>query len=484
MPPIHPPSERGVPKGANEGEGGREFLAAVNGAISKFSRVLLPVVSALLLSSALLSMVPTTSADPGVKNAWTVYGGGCPGGCSGHGQCVGALQDGQVDKPGHECKCHSGYTGVACTLRVCPAGRAWADVATAAQTAHADGVECSGFGFCNRQTGMCACRDGFEGNACQRTSCPKGDNSFGVGEKCSGHGTCMTIAEVSRTVDYNYGLFTSVEYTNWDADMVQGCVCEEGWEGFDCSDKSCLWGPDPETTWIDEVQVLDCKCEANCDGWITLTYLGESTRLIEWNAAASVVEEELERLHMIQDVRVTTHGSERGICGPNGAATRIQFLRDSYKQRDYLNITVNTTRLSGTNVAGTIYSAGQSSAYVSTVISVKSTKQMMECSGRGTCNPFGKNNGECMCYPGYGPSSDGQGGLPDDDWNIRDCGSMRTDFNWTGITCPYVAPQWGGSQSICGSKHTACNAQKQCNCSYGYEGGACEWLTCSRGKAW
>ena len=129
-------------------------------------------------------------------------------------------------------------------------------------------------------------------------------------------------------------------------------------------------------------------------------------------------------------------------------------------------------------------SAGQSSAYVSTVISVKSTKQMMECSGRGTCNPFGKNNGECMCYPGYGPSSDGQGGLPDDDWNIRDCGSMRTDFNWTGITCPYVAPQWGGSQSICGSKHTACNAQKQCNCSYGYEGGACEWLTCSRGKAW
>lgn len=487
MPPIHPPSRSLLPEpeGVGDmGEGRETLVASLNRAVGGLSRILLPAVSALLLSSALLSVVPTISAEPGVKNAWTVYGGGCPSGCSGHGQCVGAKQDGLMDKFGHECKCHSGYTGTACTLRVCPAGRAWADVPTAAQTAHADDVECSGFGHCDRATGKCACRDGFEGNACQRTSCPKGDNSMTIGEKCSGHGQCMTIREASQTIDYKYNLFKSVDYSNWDADKIQGCVCEQGWGGYDCSEKQCPWGPDPETTWLDEIQVLDCKCESNCQGWITLNYLGESTRLIPYNAAASLVEDELERLNMITDVRVKTYGSEKGVCGPNGAATTIQFLRDNYKLRDYQNITVNATRLSGTNVAAAMYRSGQKSVYETTVSSQKSTKVMMECSGRGTCNPGNKNDGTCVCYPGYGTTSDGRGNKATEEFNYKDCGSIRTDFNWTGITCPYVAPQWGGSQSICGTKHNACNAQKQCNCTHGYEGGACEWLTCSRGKAW
>lgn len=148
-------------------------LRALNDISSTVFKIVLPVMSLLLISTTLLSVLPTATGEPGVKNTHTVYGGGCPAACSGHGQCVGAKVDGLVDKPGHECKCHSGFTGVDCTLRICPSGRAWADSASAPQTAHRDGVECSGFGFCNRQFGTCKCRDGFEGNACQRLSCPK-----------------------------------------------------------------------------------------------------------------------------------------------------------------------------------------------------------------------------------------------------------------------------------------------------------------------
>ena len=296
---------------------------------------------------------------------------------------------------------------------------------------------------------------------------------------------CLTMAEASKTIDYAFNLFTSVDYTNWDKDMIQGCVCEDGWEGHGCSQRSCPWGPDPRVGGKDEVQVLDCKCESNCQGWITLTYLGETTNLIPYSASASFVEEELEKLSSIIDVRVTTHGSEKGVCGPNGAATAIQFLRDKYKLRDYKNITVDTTKFTGTNAAASMKYSGQNSGYVTSVSSVKNTKQKLECSGRGTCNPNGKNDGKCNCYPGYGPASDMRGGAPEVDNNYLDCGSIRTDFNWTGITCPYVAPQWGGSQSICGDKAHSCNLNTlACNCTHGYEGGACEWLTCSRGKAW
>lgn len=28
------------------------------------------------------------------------------------------------------------------------------------------------------------------------------------------------------------------DYDDWDADMIHGCVCDEGWEGYDCSLRS------------------------------------------------------------------------------------------------------------------------------------------------------------------------------------------------------------------------------------------------------
>ncbi|GMH98156.1 hypothetical protein TrST_g6758 [Triparma strigata] len=476
-----------MPRSSPSSSSAQTPLALSNSVINSTARVLLPAITLLLLSSSFLSRT-VVDAEPLIKNTHTVYGGGCPAGCSGHGQCVGQKQDGNVNKIGHECKCHDGFTGTTCSLRICPSGRSWADPASAVQTAHADGVECSRFGFCDRATGKCACRDGFEGNACQRLKCPMGDNNFLVSEKCSGHGACMTMAQAAKEINYDMDLFTSVTYTNWDADMIQGCVCHSGWTGHDCSQRECPWGPDPRITSAkDEVQVVDCKCQDVCTGWIHLGYKGDNTRSIPFDSSAAFVEHELNRLDSIEDVRVSMPANKA--CTHDGSAIKIEFLRDVSRQRDYQNITVNITYLSSTGAApsASVHTNGIASAYYPDVKSQKSTKVPMECSGRGTCNARGINSGECSCYPGYGPASDGRRNAATRRNNYLDCGSVRTDFNWTGITCPKVAPQYGGAADICGnpSAHTACNPNTlACQCDTGYEGGACEWLSCSRGKAW
>lgn len=49
-------------------------------------------------------------------------------------------------------------------------------------------MECSNKGLCDRASGQCMCFEGYEGFACSRTTCPSG---------CSGHGTCMSVKELS-----------------------------------------------------------------------------------------------------------------------------------------------------------------------------------------------------------------------------------------------------------------------------------------------
>jgi EGF-like domain len=50
-------------------------------------------------------------------------------------------------------------------------GIAWVQVATGVDDAHGM-VECSNMGICDQNTGACKCREGFEGNACERLACP------------------------------------------------------------------------------------------------------------------------------------------------------------------------------------------------------------------------------------------------------------------------------------------------------------------------
>ena len=148
---------------------------------------------------------------------------GCPNECSMNGICS--------DEHDWQCLCDEGFTGPDCSQRVCPAGTAWADWPSANQTAHAELVECSGFGYCDRAAGECVCRPGFTGHACNRMMCAQGSVNR---ELCSGHGRCLSMAESAEQVDYVW-LWRVGEYSGWDKDQIFGCACDVGFSGYDCS---------------------------------------------------------------------------------------------------------------------------------------------------------------------------------------------------------------------------------------------------------
>lgn len=188
----------------------------------------------------------------------------CPNACSAHGKC------GAYDM----CLCYRNWMSNDCSERICQFGLAHVDTpkgdldassgeltgpddtvipndavypfGTTEQypaTKDLDGNlitnsaheyrECSNKGICDRQTGSCACFEGYDGSACQRASCPS--NADGV---CSGHGTCESVKEIAAR-DFNN------VYSLWDEDATMGCVCDGGYAGADCSERVCKFGADP-----------------------------------------------------------------------------------------------------------------------------------------------------------------------------------------------------------------------------------------------
>ncbi len=93
--------------------------------------------------------------------------------------------------------------------------------------------ECSNRGNCDRTSGECSCLEGFEGSACQRTSC-----YFSDSVECSGHGLCLNAEELAKLDGNNV-------YNLWDAKITHGCYCDNGYTGFDCSYRTCKVGSDP-----------------------------------------------------------------------------------------------------------------------------------------------------------------------------------------------------------------------------------------------
>ena len=138
--------------------------------------------------------------------------------CSGRGTCK--LYG---DTPG--CLCESGWRGTDCSV-ACPG-------------LDETGVACNGHGSCfitfeNDQVQTeCACNDKYRGDACE-VECP------GVGEACSGHGTCTVT------------------------DNIASCTCDTGmltWSGSQCNCTNLL-SCNGRGTCVNG----RCQCEGNFDG--------------------------------------------------------------------------------------------------------------------------------------------------------------------------------------------------------------------------
>lgn len=183
----------------------------------------------------------------------------CPNSCSGHGVC------GAFDL----CECYANWQGNDCSARTCAYGWAWVDTASGNDNAH-NYAECSNKGVCDRKTGQCKCYDGYEGKACRRSSCPN---------DCSGHGTCEFIEELAESIvsggqlGRHYGPMghhDNMDDAQWDAWKIQGCQCDGGWEGTDCSSRMCPRGDDPLTT--DQNNYQEIFMHDGTGGTYTLTY--------------------------------------------------------------------------------------------------------------------------------------------------------------------------------------------------------------------
>lgn len=194
----------------------------------------------------------------------------CPDHCSGHGKCV-IENHKHSTLPGGKfmCECWPGFVGLNCAGRDCPYGKALSDVPFGDNAAH-QYEECSGRGLCDRKTGECVCYDGTEGQACGKLTCPNA---------CSGHGKCETARAMAK-----YHSDIPYTYDQWDADMAVGCFCDPGYEGADCSLRSCPLGDDPLTNRTrdansninveqkHEVQLLRLDGVTDVAGSYTLTY--------------------------------------------------------------------------------------------------------------------------------------------------------------------------------------------------------------------
>lgn len=247
----------------------------------------------------------------------------CPNGCSGNGDCMAKDM----------CECYKSFQGNDCADRTCLFGHAHVDTPkgdidmdqdresagpilvnsqqfpegtyeyfnqdAANEEAHFY-MECSNKGICDRSTGLCQCFDGYEGNGCQRTTCPG---------RCNGHGTCESIRELGLkaggTLFGAEGAAGPVTYDLWDSNSTYGCRCDPWYYGPDCNRRHCKVGVDPlflsAGTPTYETFVVHAHALTGAltdDSWIRLRlfdYYGESyiTQKIEVDdgAAGTVIED-------------------------------------------------------------------------------------------------------------------------------------------------------------------------------------------------
>lgn len=355
----------------------------------------------------------------------------CPGEeveCSGHGVCSG--------DPTYVCSCLEGWTAADCSLRTCPTGTNWFDLAVADNIAHQES-ECSNNGICDRDYGTCECNDGFVGEACDRMSCSRvmsrdlvyGEEWMESGVECNGKGTCLSMRDLALygdvngvVQDYTYGATPNDEAT-WDFDVIYGCLCDEGFEGPDCSQRSCPTGDNPDSEGVPEIQTVTCQHLKNRNNTVTsdmeydptvsftLTFRSEISASLSFNASAADIEEALEALSGIDQVVVEFDDTTEFACAsPDSDADDPQYSTWSvtfYEPTGDLPDLVMAENF--------MFSAEEDPGLNFTVTTTQdATTEDAVCSERGVCDYM---TGQCACFTGWG-SSDGQGAQGD----REDCG--------------------------------------------------------------
>lgn len=305
----------------------------------------------------------------------------CPNHCSGRGTC------GEDDK----CACYSRYQGPDCSERKCKENIAWVDGTVAAPHAYA---ECSNKGICDRETGECVCNPLFDGAACQRMICPNA---------CSGHGTCEYINDLAG----------SYAASNWDATKIQGCKCDGGWEGYDCSLRMCPRGDDPLTIHDATTNPGDIHTLSTVSGTSGTPLDGEAVFLVQdlygsWETSrpfsvdsATEAEAALEDLDIINSISSVTVNSYTAVDSNDGNGfTYVITLSDPphVTQIAIEGKSCNDAGCYGKRDAGSAEPSVNTAVIASIVTTDMTTQEAAVCSNRGLCD---RATGICQCFEGH-----------------------------------------------------------------------------------
>lgn len=392
----------------------------------------------------------------------------CPGivQCSGHGVC---------DTETYRCICSSGWAGGDCSEKTCPQGRSWFSYPSDDNVAHFDFATCANMGLCDKVSGKCKCRDGFYGEACEYMAC-----GGGLLNSCSGHGRCMTMAQLALWSENN-GDATIITYGSdpnnadtWDYDRIHGCLCDKGYHGYDCSLRDCPIGDDPGT-YNDHVEVQLLQCIAD-DGNFTLSFRQELTEVLPYNITASGLKSALESLSTIKNVNIyfiidgpVPNGTLNyvkpdytkpegmptwGGFGPNNTFDYFAYnisnvnssVNSSFCYTDGSQIAIiefththgdlpalipdNKFLLDFTNGNGEFWSGVlnvfQDGEDVLSLQSIKGTTETAICNNRGLCDT---TTGLCQCFEDWTSSDGARQGGPG---YTRDCG-YRNDKKFSSF---------------------------------------------------
>lgn len=92
-----------------------------------------------------------------------------------------------------------------------------------------------------------------------------------------------------------------VRYDQWDADKMQGCLCDPGWDGYDCSFRACPKGRDPfdDNRAYDKDETFTIECQAD-EGYIALQVFGDTTIPIPFDAGPEYLRRVLKELPSVK----------------------------------------------------------------------------------------------------------------------------------------------------------------------------------------
>ena len=182
--------------------------------------------------------------------------------------------------------------------------------------------------------------------------------------------------------------------------------------GFGCATSACPTGDDPTTsTGVNEVQRLSCTASS---GLFFLTFRGNTTLPILYNANAATLQKRLQQLFTIGNVSVTySVAGGTAICDVRYPHTPYIRLRvtpiDVIWYRPPLpppttSNSVNIEFLTEYGDVPLLTATLTSLTYTAFTLTEtqKGTKEDVECSRMGTCNP---STGRCACVGAFSSSN-------------------------------------------------------------------------------